>query len=225
MRTARTIRGISALLLDAFYAAGGSKIVFAARTKRLEDFWFRFFYFTYRTLHKALTGVSVRVGNFSVMPPEALGRLMVVSEIWNHYAAAVLRSRIPCTSVPIPRRARLEGRSRMDFVSLLVHGLAAISVFSDVVGARLLALTAFAVCVVGVLIGAVAGLRVFTSLAVPEWASYGIGILLVILIQALVVSLALVFIIVAGRAAPSFLPIRDAPFFIDHVEKMSPPGA
>ena len=207
-------------LLTAFDAAGGSRIVFAARVKRLEEVWFRFSYQAYRTIHKALTGVSVRVGNFSVMPPEALGRLMVVSEIWNHYAAAVLRSRIPYTSVPIPRGPRLEGRSRMDFVALLVHGLSAISVFSDVVGARLLALTAFLVGLVAVTLATVAGLRVFTSLAIPDWTGYAAGILLVVLIQALVVSLALVFIIVAGRAAPAFLPLRDAPFFIARVEEV-----
>jgi hypothetical protein len=207
-------------LLQAFDAAGATKIVFAARVKRLESLAFRFSYQAYRTLHKALTGVSVRVGNFSVMPPEALGRLVVVSEIWNHYAAAVLRSRIPYTSVPIPRGPRLEGSSRMDFVALLVHGLSAISVFSDVAGARLLALTAFLVSLVVLFMGAVAGLRLFTGLAIPDWAGYATGILLVVLIQALVVSLALVFIIVAGRAAPAFLPIRDAPLFIDRVEEM-----
>ncbi len=208
-------------LMEAFDVAGGKKIVFAARVKRLEGLWFRFSYQGYRTLHKALTGVTVRVGNFSVMPPEALDRLVVVSEIWNHYAAAVLRSRIPYTEIPIPRGPRLEGRSRMDFVALLVHGLSAISVFSDAVGARLLALTAFLVALVTVFIGAIAGVRLFTGLQIPAWAGYATGILLVVLIQALVVSLALVFIIVAGRAAPSFLPVRDAPLFIDRVEELT----
>jgi polyisoprenyl-phosphate glycosyltransferase len=207
-------------LLEAFASAGESKIVFAARVKRLEDMWFRFSYQAYRTIHKALTGVAVRVGNFSVMPSEALGRLMVVSEIWNHYAAAVLRSRIPYMSVPIPRGPRLEGRSRMDFVALLVHGLSAISVFSDVVGARLLTLTAFAAGLDAVALATLAGLRLFTGLAIPNWTGYTAGILLVVLVQALVVSLALVFLIVAGRAAPAFLPLRDAPLFIDRVEHL-----
>jgi hypothetical protein len=210
-------------LLDVYATAGDAAVVvFAARTKRLEGLVFRFFYRAYRVLHKALTGVAVRVGNFSVMSPPALGRLMVVSELWNHYAAAVVRSRIPYTSIPIPRGQRLEGRSHMDFVSLLVHGLGAISVFSDVVGARLLALTAMAVSLAAALIGAVTAMRLFTPLAIPEWAGYATGILLIVLAQALIVSLALVFIIVSGRAAPAFLPIRDAPFFIDRAERVFP---
>lgn len=207
-------------LFDAFAAAEGGKIVFAARVKRLEGLWFRFSYQGYRSLHKALTGVTVRVGNFSVVPPQALDRLVVVSELWNHYAAAVLRSRIPYTEIPLPRGPRLEGRSRMDFVALLVHGLSAISVFSDIVGARLLALTAFLVVVLTVVLGAVAGVRLFTGLGIPVWAGYAGGILLVVLIQALVVSLALVFIIIAGRAAPTFLPVRDALLFLDRVEEL-----
>jgi hypothetical protein len=45
---------------------------------------------------------------------------------------------------------------------------------------------------------------------------------LIILAQALMASPALVFIIVGGRTGPGFLPLRDASFFIDHVERVSP---
>jgi glycosyltransferase involved in cell wall biosynthesis len=209
-------------LLAAFVAGNGREVVFAARSKRMEGAAFKLSYHAYRMVHKALTGISVRVGNFSVIPIEALGRLMVVSELWNHYAAAVFRSRIPYTSVPIPRGTRLAGRSHMNFVSLLVHGLGAISVFGDIVGARLLALTAFATVAAALLIGVVAGVRLFTDLGIPGWATYVTGILLIILAQALMASLALVFIIVGGRTGTGFLPLRDASFFIDHVERVSP---
>ena len=37
----------------------------------------------------------MRVGNFSVIPRDLLSRLVVVSELWNHYAAAVFKSRLP----------------------------------------------------------------------------------------------------------------------------------
>ena len=207
-------------LLACFNSRGGREVVFAARTKRLESPIFRSFYNMYRGLHKILTGISVRVGNFSVLPPQALSRLMVVSELWNHYAAAVFRARIPHTSIPLARGTRLAGHSKMNFVSLLVHGLSAISVFSDVVGARLLAVAALAIVFAVVLVAVVAGVRLFTDLAIPGWATYVTGILLIVVAQALIVSLALVFIIVNGRAVPSFLPIRDAAFFIDRVERI-----
>jgi len=207
-------------LLARFKAEGGRQVVFAARAKRLENAVFRFFYHAYRLLHKVLTGVAVRVGNFSVLPPQALGRLVVVSEMWNHYAAAVFRARIPHTSIPVARGTRLAGESKMNFISLLVHGLSAISVFSDVVGARLLALAALAIVAAAALVGVVAGVRLFTDLAIPGWATYVTGILLIVLAQALIVSLALVFIIVNGRGNSSFLPIRDAGYFIDRVDQV-----
>src|SRR6266852_3108226 len=102
---------------------------------------------------------------------------MVVSELWNHYAAAVFRARILHASLPLPRGTRMAGRSQMIFVSLLVHGLGAISVFSDIVGARLLALTAFGMVMAVLLIGVAAGVRWFTDLAIPGWATYVTGIL------------------------------------------------
>ena len=208
------------VLLKHFEDEGGRKVVFAARSKRLESAAFRFFYKVYRVLHKALTGFAVRVGNFSVLPPKALGTLMVVSELWNHYAAAVFRARIPHSSIPLPRGTRLAGQSKMNFVSLLVHGLSAISVFSDVVGARLLALAAAAIVLAAVLVGVVIGVRFFTDLAIPGWATYVTGFLLIVLAQALIVSLALVFIIVNGRGNSSFLPIRDAEYFVDRVDQV-----
>ena len=88
------------------------------------------------------------------------------------------------------------------------------------VGARLLAVAALAIVFAVLLVAVVAGVRMFTDLAIPGWATYVTGILLIVVAQALIVSLALVFIIVNGRAVPSFLPIRDAIFFIDRVERI-----
>jgi polyisoprenyl-phosphate glycosyltransferase len=212
-------------LLEKFQAEGGGKAVFAARSKRLESPVFRFFYHAYRILHKALTGVAVRVGNFSIVPPRALETLMVAPELWNHYAAAIYRARIPHTSVPLPRGSRLAGRSKMNFVSLLMHGLSAISIFSDVVSARLLAFTATAIAAAIALGAAIAATRLFTPLAIAAWAVDAAAILLIVLAQALMISLALAFIIASGRAAAGFLPLRDAAVFVDRVEQVVPAKA
>ena len=82
-------------LVDQFRSEQGANIVFAERRKRAERPLFRVLYHAYRALHRALTGYDVRVGNFSVIPRTRLGGLVVVSELWNHYAAAVFRSRQP----------------------------------------------------------------------------------------------------------------------------------
>src|ERR1039458_7604798 len=97
------------VLAEKFHQDGQRSIVFAARAKRLERVMFRFLYHVYRLLHWSPTGDSVRVGNFSIIPFESLGRLVVVPEIWNHYAAAVIRSRLRFESIPIARGKRLSG--------------------------------------------------------------------------------------------------------------------
>jgi hypothetical protein len=161
-----------------------------------------------------LTGVAVRVGNFSVVPRAALGRLMAVPDLWNHYAASVYRARLPRRLVPLPRGRRLAGKSKMNFVSLLIHGLCAMSVFSDQVSARLLtAAVSFAVVAMG-LIGLTAGIRWFSDLAIPGWATFTVGLLLLLVVQLLSFATLFVFLIASRRSSVSFLLTRDAPYFI-----------
>jgi hypothetical protein len=188
------------VLLAEFERSDRREIVFASRVKRMESVTFRAFYHLYRGAHRVLTGISVRVGNFSVIPAPALDRLMVVSEVWNHYAAAVFKAKLPHRSLPIQRGQRLAGRSKMNFASLLVHGLSAISVFSEIVGARLL--TASALFAAGGLILA------------PFAPAFIGGLLLVVALQAVTFALLYCFLIVSTRSSTSFLLARDAVYYI-----------
>jgi polyisoprenyl-phosphate glycosyltransferase len=201
-------------LLQAYLAGQGAEVVFAARTRRMESLSFRLCYRAFRLIHHAMTGVVVQVGNFSVVPRPAMARLMAVPDLWNHYAASVYRARLPRRLVPLPRGRRLAGESKMNFVSLLIHGLSAMSVFSDQVSARLLtAAVGFAVVAMG-LIGVTAGIRWFTDLAVPGWATFTVGLLLVLLVQLLSFATLFAFLIASRRSSLNFLLTRDAPYFI-----------
>jgi len=200
--------------LRAFSNGNASEVVFAARTKRMESLAFRLCYRAYRLIHHALTGVVVQVGNFSVVPRTAMARLMAVPDLWNHYAASVYRARLPRRMVPLPRGRRLAGESKMNFVSLLIHGLCAMSVFSDQVSARLLtAAVGFAAIATG-LMGAKAGIRWFTNLAIPGWATFTVGLLLVLVVQSLSFATLFAFLIASRRSSLNFLLTRDAPYFI-----------
>jgi len=201
-------------LLRAYAAGEGGEVVFAARTRRMESLGFRLCYRAYRLIHHAMTGVVVQVGNFSVVPRSALARLMAVPDLWNHFAASVYRARLPRRLVPLPRGLRLAGQSKMNFVSLLIHGLSAMSVFSDQVSARLLtAAVGFAVVAMG-LMGVTAGIRWFTELAVPGWATFTVGLLLVLVVQLLSFATLFAFLIASRRSSLNFLLTRDAPYFI-----------
>jgi hypothetical protein len=209
-------------LLRELEATGGSKIVFAERRRRSETLLFRLFYRLYRGVHFALTGTRVRVGNFSVVPASALARLVVVSEMWNHYAAAVFNARIGYTTVPTARGRRLVGESRMNFTSLVVHGLSALSVYSHIIGVRLLVLSAVlggasAVALASILVAQVAGVG-----ASPGWLLPTAAVLLAFLFQAVTAAVLFVFVTLGGRQASGFIPLRDYSYFVDRVQRVWP---
>jgi len=58
---------------------GGESIVFAERTRRTESVLFKVLYKLYQFLHWVLTGIRVRVGNFSIVPVARRARGQVSS--------------------------------------------------------------------------------------------------------------------------------------------------
>jgi glycosyltransferase involved in cell wall biosynthesis len=211
-----------AQLLSAWSRIHGTKAVFAERSRRSESFVFRAFYRLYKLLHRSLTGVGVRVGNFSILPFRYLNTLVVSSDLWNHYAAAVFRSKLPFTMTPIPRGTRIAGTSRMNFVSLVTHGLSAISVFGDIVGVRLLIGSVTGSFLAGIGIVFVATIRLFTNSAVPGWATYVIGILTMISIQLITFGASFTFFILSSRTNLGFVPLRDYTLFVEESREIYP---
>jgi hypothetical protein len=204
-------------LLDAYLANDGVTAVFAERTRRLESLLFRLFYLFYKVLHWTLTGVTVRVGNFSVLPSRYLDALSVMPELWNHYAAAVFRSRLPLITIAIPRGRRIAGKSKMNFVALVSHGLSAIAVFGEIVGARLLTASLAGALLAGSGIVAVIAIRLFTDWAIPGWATYAVGLLTIVLVQFITIAASFTFIVLSNRTNFSFLPVRDYASFIAEI--------
>jgi hypothetical protein len=196
-------------LLQALEASAGRAVVFAERMRRSEGALFASLYWAYRMLHRVLTGESVRVGNFAVVPAASLVRLVGVSALWNHFAAAVFQARIPYTTVPTDRGIRYSGRSHMTFVALVTHGLSAMSVFGERIGVRLLVASSLLMLTVGVPAAAVLAWQIGRDVPLPAWALYTIPIGLLMTFQAAAIMLAFVFIILAGRASPGFIPRRD----------------
>ena len=202
------------LLLDRVEAEGEGNVVFAGRARRSEGVLFQTFYQLFKAAHFLLTGIKVRFGNFSVIPGPLLARLVSVPDLWNHYAAAVVKSRIPYTVVPTHRARRIAGRSRMNFVSLVVHGLSAVSVFSDRVGVRLLVALLAVTMIFGAGLAALVGLGLIGDVVVPGWIYYLTGFLSILLAHMVLLALVFIFVILAGRSGPSFIPSRDYPFFV-----------
>lgn len=197
-------------------------VILAQRSKRSESAGFRLGYWLYRWLFRVLTGQAIRFGNFSLMPRPAVARLVANADIWNHLAAAVSRSRLPVRMVPTERGARYAGHSHMSWVSLVTHGLSAMSVHSDRVATRLI-LASAAVTVMAVLaIVGVVCIKLFTDLAIPGWASQTVGLLgLASLISVATASL-LAFLTLQARQRPAFLPKTDGLRYIQELERWHP---
>jgi hypothetical protein len=202
-------------LVDCCRRGGERSVVFARRTRRTEGLFFRASYVAYKILHRLLVGRGVDVGNFSVVPRPLLARIVGISELWNHYAAAVCHARLPVEKLPLARGRRASGESHMNPVSLVVHGLSAISVYSDVVGVRLLLLSAFLFSLAAAGVALVVAVRLLTALAIPGWATNAAGLLLLCALSALLLIAIFVQMILQSRNYAPFLPLRDWRFYVD----------
>jgi glycosyltransferase involved in cell wall biosynthesis len=203
-------------LLDTLVTHGGAAAVFAQRTRRLEGLLFTFFYKLYQFAHRLLTGLQVNIGNFSVLPSGFLPSLVISSHLWNHYAATLVRLRLAMTKVPTARGLRYQGSSKMNFVSLVRHGLSAFAVHSELIAVRLLVATgAFSVLALALLALCVS-IRLFTSLAIPGWATYVTGFIVIILIQVFAITFSFTLHAFSDLNSMSFLPVRDYSYFIAH---------
>jgi glycosyltransferase involved in cell wall biosynthesis len=201
-------------LVEAFRASDRPVTVFAERGRRIESFTFKLFYGVYRLLHRMLTGRTIRFGNFSLLPRRHIDSIVAYPELWNHYAAAVLKARIPYTTVRTDRGKRLRGKSQMSFVSLVIHGLSALFAGYEVVSTRLLVGTALLGVAFFFLLLAVLAVRLFTHLAIPGWATFTGGLLFVLVTQSTAALITIIFSVMMSRNSLGFLPIRDYQYFV-----------
>ncbi len=201
---------------------GGQRIIFAERTRRSESGLFQAFYRGYQLLHWVLTGIRVRVGNFSVVPAERLGALATMPALWNHYAAAIFQARLPRSLLPTVRGQRYHGKSKMNFVALVIHGLQAISVFIDVVTVRLLLTVCVLACSIGALLGLTLAAKFWAGFALPLWAPYAFGGVLMIVLCATLGSFFFTLGFLAQRNSLDFIPARDYRLFVEGIHKVSP---
>jgi len=194
-----------------------SAIVVARRDKRSEGAAFKVGYRLYQGLFRMFTGQRLPFGNFCLIPIEVVKRLVFQESLWNHLPATVLRSRFDVVMVPTARGVRYAGQSQMNPGSLVLLGLSAVSVYSDVAllrtlfGSFLLSLLAF----LG--IATTASIRVFSELAIPGWASNVVGSMTIILVQCIVVSIFLLFIVLSNRSQRGFIAAQH---FRDYVLKV-----
>lgn len=196
-----------------------NRIVFAKRKQRSEGPFFALFYRIYKLLFYYLTGRVIDFGNFSFIPGNVLVKVVGLSEIWNHYAVGIVRAKLPFNKVLLDRGTRYGGKSKMSFSSLIMHGLSAISVYSDVVATRLIIVSLLSIFIALIGIGIIFFVRVFTDLAIPGWATSMILGLIIIIFQAFFMAFFMAFLVLSNRSQDGFIPAKGYSYFISKVHK------
>jgi len=101
-----------------------------------------------------------------------------------------------------------------------MHGLSALSVHAELVGVRLLVVTAIVVSAILSALLATFGLRVFTPMTMPAWTSTAVGVLLIVMFQVLGLTLLFAFLVLHARSHPTFIPVRDYEYFVDQCQTL-----
>jgi glycosyltransferase involved in cell wall biosynthesis len=198
--------------------------IMAQRAKRSEGLGFRLLYQIYTQAFRLLTGQRIDFGNFCLLPFEYLERLVNRPDIWNNFAATMIRARIPLARVPTTRGLRYAGESRMNFSSLVAHGLGAMSVFSEIIFIRILFGSGLLLVMVTVGAFAVLGVRMFSDLAIPGWTTNVFGFLLVIGFQTIMTAVMMAFLVLNNRASVQVAPSNVAGGYVREIQSFAGPG-
>ena len=183
-----------------------AKVIVGNRDRRSEGIVFRACYRLYKLLFRALTSRAISFGNFCLIPWPVLQKLIFLPDLWTHLAASIVHARLPMAKLSTARGRRYDGRSKMNLVSLVQHGLGAIAVDLDRVLVRIsLALMAFVLILVVAMLTVVV-IRFTTDLAIPGWASNVLGILSILVVQSIVFAVLLLFISLKNRGAQVAVP-------------------
>ena len=200
-------------LLDGFMHSLADVRV-AERKKRNESFKFIQFYKVYKFAFRMLTGKSINFGNYMALKPKAVSRLSAMNEIWIHLAASVIASRLRIEGRRINRGIRYTGSSKMNFVSLVLHGFKGVMVFSEQVLVRIggasLMVASFS------LISILAAIFLkFVDATSPGWSTSVVGSMIAVLLQTGV--LTLITLMISGMVKISSFNQIDFKGFIERV--------
>ena len=215
-------------MIESLLEASGDQTDFcivAQRRKRSENLTFKLSYIVYKSIFKLLTARQISFGNFSLFSRGYARRLVKIADLWNNLPAAVLRSKLPIQPVPVDRAVRYAGKSKMNFVSLVVHGFSGIAVYAETIFVRLILLTVALAGLSGFSIATVLVLRLFfPKLATPGWATTVSFGMVIILMQVLSVTLSSILMLLNNRVQYLVVPIRDYGVYVDYRQLLVGPG-
>jgi len=103
------------------------------RFKRSEGIIFRLMYEIHKILTLIFTGKLIKFGNFTCLPKTHVEQLIQKDYLWNSYSSSVIATIKDRKSIGSIRGLRYVLPSKMNFIALIFHSLAIISVFRNIV--------------------------------------------------------------------------------------------
>jgi len=199
----------------------GVDVVVAQRENRVETLRFKVFYAVYKRFFRLMTGRSISFGNFMVLKPGAIKRLVAMQELSIHVAAAVLASKLRTVRCPLDRGPRYAGQSKMNFVGLALHGFKGLMVFAEDVLVRVGIACALIASMSVVAAGAAVTLKLL-GIATPGWFSVALGILVLMFLQTGALALMTLMLTGVMRGGTVTTPIAYHDFVEQIAETIKP---
>lgn len=196
-------------------------VILAQRAQRSESRAFRVFYSLYKMFFRLLTGEAVSFGNFCLIPIAGVRHLVHMAELWNNFPISILRSGLRRNLVPTARGRRYTGTSKMELTTLIVHGMSAMSVYTEVIFVRLLLASAplAILTVIGIAVAVV--LKLTLNFATPGWTTTVVGVLVIVLAQMVSVVTATALMVLSARRVRPMVPVLDCKHLVASVEELA----
>ncbi len=198
---------------------GNVDVVVAKRKNRVETLKFRSFYLMYKFVFRVLSGRVINFGNFMALRSSAINRLVVMQELWMHVAGCVLLSKLKISYCELDRGPRYSGKSKMNFISLVLHGFKGLMIFSEDVLVRV-GIACILIASISIIAVIIAVLLKTLGFATPGWFSVVLGILVLVFLQTGMLTLmSLMLTGVAKGGMPSEFNYNQLIKNIIHVKK------
>jgi polyisoprenyl-phosphate glycosyltransferase len=171
----------------------GRAIVYVERGRRHENFKFKAGYFFYRMIFWLVTGKKISFGNYSMISREVVAA--IAGQRFSHYAGFLSKQRFPIHKIKYDRSPRLAGISKMNYNSLVIHGLSSLIEYAEEI--LLFFLKLFGFMFLGlIMLGLFIVYSKFVShKAISGWAStLGINLLISLLILTSTIALGLLLL-------------------------------
>jgi glycosyltransferase involved in cell wall biosynthesis len=147
----------------------GHDIVFVKRGKRSESLLFKAFYALYKALFRIISGNRIYFGNFSMISRRVL--VSINRQEFVHYPAFLSKTRFPKTHIRVDRRKRIDGDSKMNFDSLVMHGLMSLIEYSEQLLFFFIRILLLMLVFLVAVVGYVAYERLIMQRAIVGWTS------------------------------------------------------